>query len=263
MKKLIPWALLLILALPCAWAEEIRYEGAGYATPEEAVQAYGEAFARGDVTGMIATFAVETYVDRMDPAAYLQYVRRYRWYDGRPMLPLPLREGYPRQLRVLDCVSALTESFGRQYAVMSGVSKMEDDPKYGGGMYFTPNDGERIQEFLETAAGCVWPGEVTVGPVLGRDVSSRIDWGKRFDENMDQILSYLGGDEMAVAAVTLRIGGTDYLQIMQCVRYGEKWYNQALGGYAASYLTAVVDAFRDYLNTCGLIPADEALALLP
>ncbi len=46
------------------------YEGAGYATPEEAVQAYITARQAGDVSAMLSTFAIETYVDSYDAEAF-------------------------------------------------------------------------------------------------------------------------------------------------------------------------------------------------
>ena len=98
MKKLIVCLLALCLLLPAAWAEEFRYEGDGYATADEAAVAYANAFARGDVMGMLSTFAVESYVDHFDSEAYLSYIRIYRPTNAQAMLPLPYQEGYGRQL---------------------------------------------------------------------------------------------------------------------------------------------------------------------
>ena len=71
MKKPIVFLLILALAcsfLPFAAAESGRLEGAGYDTPEEALLAYIDALNRGDVGGMLSTFALESYVEHADPS---------------------------------------------------------------------------------------------------------------------------------------------------------------------------------------------------
>ncbi len=264
MKKLAVCLVALCLLLSAAWAEDGTWESAGYASPEEAVLAYGEAFAKGDVMEMISTFAVESYVDHMDSKEYMLYYRTYATTRSDAMLPLPYTEGYARQLRVLDRVSSLLNSLKQQYFAMSGMQTAEADyAKAGTGMIlFSADNADMADAFLDAAKDTVWPGDVAVGPVLGRDVSAQIDWGQSYDKNVASLCAYAGGDEAVTVAVTLRIDGVDYLQLMLCVRYGDTWYNQALGGFAANYITARFNVLSDFQYACGLIPADAAMELL-
>ena len=43
-----------------------RMEGSGFASPEDAVTAYLEAMKAGDLSGMLSTFAIETYIQNVD-----------------------------------------------------------------------------------------------------------------------------------------------------------------------------------------------------
>ena len=264
MKRIVVWVLLLMLLAPCVRAEGASFEGPGYATPEEAALAYAEAFARGDVMSMVSTFAVETYVEHFDAEAYLLDRQGYSTNYADPILPLPLETGYGRALRLTDRVSGILDSFDRQYAAMSGIAALENEymnPNMGR-VAFRPDQPEILEGFLEEAAGCAWPGEATVGKVLGRDVSGSVQWGESYDKYLATVCAYAGCDEAVTVAPILRIDGVDYLQTMVCVRYGETWYNFALSGWLGSYLSVVIKEFKDYSRTCGLFPAGPALALL-
>lgn len=264
MKRIVVFALLLMLLAPCARAEGASFEGEGYAAPEDAALAYAEAFARGDVMGMVSTFAVETYVEHFDAKAYLLDRQGYSTHYADPLLAIPLETGYGQALRVTDRASGILDSFDQQYAAMSGMVDLENEylnPNMGR-VAFRPDQPEILEEFLEAAAGCVWPGEVTAGQVLGRDLSGSVQWGDSYDKYLATVCAYAGCDEAVTVAPLLRIDGVDYLQLMVCVRYGETWYNFALSGWLGSYLLVAVPEFRNYRNACGLLPAGPALALL-
>ena len=63
--------LLVSFVLPVS---AVTYEGAGFSSPEEAVEAYLEYMNQGDIQGMLSCFAIESYVEHMDPEAYLTYI---------------------------------------------------------------------------------------------------------------------------------------------------------------------------------------------
>lgn len=261
MKKWIACLLALLLIVPCAHAEDFSFEGEGYFTPEEAALAYAEAFARGDVMGMLSTFAVETYVDHFDSAAYLSYIQIYRPEGQQAVLPLPYQEGYGRQLRVVDRASSIFSDFTNQYIAMSGIGEAASDPRMNGIM-FSRDDPESLNAFLDTAARNAWPGSVTVGQVIARAATKDVQFGRRYSKSMDSIRAYAGCDETAAVGVMLLIDGQSYIQLLQCIRYGEKWYNHVLGGNAGSYISMTLNSARFSGGRTGLFPADEVLSLL-
>ena len=66
-KKIIVGLLTIVMSAmmitePVFASEPLYREGDGYSSPQEAAQAYIEAFASNDVEGIIKTFAIETYV---------------------------------------------------------------------------------------------------------------------------------------------------------------------------------------------------------
>ena len=263
MKKMIVCLLALCLLLPAACAESAVYEGAGYDTPEDAVLAYANAFAKGDVMEMLSTFAVESYVDHFDSKAYFSYIRVYQPMNSAPLLALPDSSEYMRQLRILDQVSSILAGFSRQYVVASGILDLTSDTVRGAyTMSFKPEEPEALDAFLAKTAECVWPGEVTVGPVWNRALFEMRDWGKGYGRYFEYLRAYTGCDEAATVAVVLRIDGMDYLQVMQCVRYGDKWYNQSMSGYVFNAFSAGLSGDTDWYYACGLVPAAD-MALLP
>ena len=52
----------------------VKVEGPGYTSAEEAARAYAEALKAGDLNAMLSTFAVESYVEHFDMAAYIEDV---------------------------------------------------------------------------------------------------------------------------------------------------------------------------------------------
>ena len=50
-------------------------EDAGFDSPYDAVQSYIDALNAGDVSAMLSTFAIETYVDNMDAAEAIDRIR--------------------------------------------------------------------------------------------------------------------------------------------------------------------------------------------
>ena len=87
-------------------AADVRLEREGYESPEEAVVAYLEALKKGDVEGMLATFAIETYVSEMDAQADLARMGSFQPGYG---MRQPLGGEYQRQVAVAARYGQLAE----------------------------------------------------------------------------------------------------------------------------------------------------------
>ena len=72
-----------------------RLEGNGYDSPEDAVLAYIEALNRGDVGGMLSTFALESYVEHADPSVQINVRGFFLTHD---LLSIPCPDDYSRSL---------------------------------------------------------------------------------------------------------------------------------------------------------------------
>ena len=85
MKKLISFflALTILLAAFCAFAEEpaantaIRYEGAGFDTPEDAVACYMNGLKNLDFEQMLSAYAWETLASHYSVEKFLQRIKAY------------------------------------------------------------------------------------------------------------------------------------------------------------------------------------------
>ena len=88
--------LVLCLMLPlCACGKKASIEGKGYDTPEEAIVAYAEAIKTGDLSKLMATHAVETYVDRYDLE---ENIERNHVYSYLLDCPMPNDDAYSRDM---------------------------------------------------------------------------------------------------------------------------------------------------------------------
>ena len=262
MKRILCCLLAMLLLMPCAFAEDASYESVGYASPEEAVTAYAAAFAEGDVMGMISTFAVETYVDCFDSQKYIEHMRIYNWNDNDAVLNLPTVNEYNRQLRVLSRVSSILRGFNSQYIALCGVTAAQTDIKRGyGAVTFEKDDAEAISGFLELVTNTAWPGSVAAGPVWDSGVAKAYDWGKGYDRQLESQRGYLCCDELADVGVALEIDGKSYLQVMQCVRYGDRWYNLTAHGYLAILLETRLQYSSSNI-LYGLLPMEDVLSFM-
>ena len=206
-----------------------RMEGPGYDTPEEAVLAYIDAMNRGDVGGMLSTFAIETYTDHADPELWLRYSRNVTVYDL--FKSVPITDEFSRSLLAVNRRESIERSLKTSYAL------------YGAGDYYPDHmrlsSAEEVRGLAEqfrksplhepsgnvTFAGWISPVSLTGGlitkPQAGRD----------FIES----LAYTGADDFTELVAELRVNGAMALQPMTCARYGDRWYNLDFSTQTAGY----------------------------
>lgn len=204
-------------------------EGAGFATPQEAATAYVEALAACDIPTALSTFAVETYVECLDSEEYLGRVRfaqltTHQWLPANS----PLRTSLLIEQRRADIIKVMYNmylyysTYGTEY---SGI---------GENMTLSfPNDDE-LNAFIaffdrDIVAGLLGRMQIK-GAYLTSDaaVAAVIPDGYN-SESMQNTRrgrqAYYGADELADVIVVLDIDGMQYLQFMECARYGDVWYN--------------------------------------
>ena len=227
MKKLPVVLLILLLALGlfvCANAEEnvpaaTRLEGPGYDTPEEAVMAYIDAMNRGDVSGMLSTFAIESYVAYADPVLRLQYLGRYQMYNA--WSTTPLKDEFVRSLAVINRGNYIAGLFKQSYLAYA----LKEDYSAFAKQDTAAARAELEEQFraspLNNMAGHVefvrWvsPAALTEGKIMKPGIGG----------DTIEMLASAGGDDYTELVAELRINGLPACQAMQCVRYRDRWYN--------------------------------------
>ncbi len=194
-----------------------RLEGEGFGSPEEAVMAYIEAMNRGDVRGMLSTFAVESWTEHGDPWVRLEQMgvfnARYIATQGGAM---PYVNSYVRSLTARARYGALCETLTGCY--MKAATWTDERLLLG--------EPEDVTAFLE---------QIRQSPLY--ELAGNVEFGIWLDPVVltdGRILEVpgiadsdpvSGGDETAEVAALITVKGRNALQTMRCVRYGDRWYN--------------------------------------
>ena len=224
-----------------------KCEGPGFATPDEAVRAYVEGFNAADINAMLSTFAVETYVDRADVAAAAERVKSFMasyYYTVPPVGPLI------RNLLVERRRNEITQSV---YFAWLYFTTMGTDLKgMGTGMVVKLDTDISLEEYLDIMQASPveqWVGNIDLIAVCSPDdplISDLVPaafYSQSSRANMAKLQKTCGGDELAERVAILDINGTEAVQFMQCVRYGDKWYNRTTSSMLANMMG--LEAYRN------------------
>ena len=232
MKKLLAILMALALLAPAALAEN-RHEGEGYDTPEEAVMAYVEALNRGDVDDMMATFAMETFVDHCDADAYLT---RMRASNPTTIYGVPVSGAYSRSLLINERYAQIVNVLMRQYmeisASMNGMSIALDDAQAR----------EEMEARFANSPANAWEGNAAfvnwINPAL---LNEKIVYPMNMANSATQTAHY-GADDIDWKVALLNLNGAPAVLFMQCAKYGDRWYNAELGGLPGMVLGLTVQS---------------------
>ena len=220
MKKLLAILTVLALLAPAALAE-IRHESEGYDSPEAAVEAYVEALNRGDADGMISAFALETFVDHCDAEAAMQ---RLQSISPVTFITMPVNGAYSRSLLINARRAQITNSLMQQYIQIS--AHLEN-------MTVPLQDAAARQEMLDRFANSpanAWEGNVKlVGWVNPALLSDKIAYPMNMVSAMLQS-AYYDPDDLAWEVARINVAGEDAVLLVQCAKYGDRWYIAELGG---------------------------------
>ena len=245
MKKLLVCLLALLLAAAPALGEGTEtgaLEGPGFGSAEEAVTAYLEAMKNGDLEGMLATFAIETYVAEMDAHADLARMGVFQPSYGMRM---PLGGDYQQQVAVAARYGQLAESLAYQWMLFSWPEGYEE---FGGTTISLTEDGAAeafLTNLAENDAAARWQEMEVVGFVEPELMSTQYLDGA--ESRARQAASY-GCDEIVSVVAKLDIGGEEWYQCMDVACYGGKWHNLSFVGYIGHLMGLS-------LYSGGLVPA--------
>ena len=176
---------------------EFKCEGAGFDSPDDAVQSYIDALNAGDVSAMLSTFAIETYVDNMDAA---EAIDRIRSINAAGYYTVPVVGPYIRGIlieRRRDEISRLLYYSWLYYTTVgtdfSDLGKMSP---------MAVNDQDALDRYLDvmqTSPVETWPGHISVTAVYTpEDIRSSVPaayFNEQTHKNMekqriDLIISY-------------------------------------------------------------------------
>ena len=181
-------------------------EGRGFSSPEAAAESYLEALRRGDLDGMLAAFAVESYVEHLDQAAYLDAYRAYIVQSAGLPDDNALAADLNTDLRKQNIVNAITQQY---LTVTAATPELAQELMWN----VTLEDGMTGRDFLATYVNPqarTWLSEMEIGEAT-------------FDAGY-QNTDYLNADDVVYGSIPVEIGGRQCLFALQAASYGGRWY---------------------------------------
>lgn len=220
-------------------------EGPGYDTADAALEAYIAALNQGDIDGMIATFAIESYVDNFDTKAHIERLKSFS-----PLNPFysvyELADGseFDRDIRIKE----------REASIMYYYSKMlsqrivqHDD------RIISLQDDDEIDAFMKEIEKSEffddWKNMEFVKMVDPEAVCGTYGTEQFKTSIMRQAKPYGCNDIRDVCAL-VKIGKEKYYQTAMCGEYNGRWYIITCMGNLSSLIGLPADSW-------GLVPCSE------
>ena len=217
---------MIILAGTCGSAFSETIEGPGYATSTEAALAYLDHFSHGDLEGMIATYAVETYVDHINIDTYAENMKYYLSLYPSFVYSLPDESEYLHQLNVLKRQMNIIDLFVRQAMVMGyGRDTIGSNLK----------DKEQYEAYVSAFQNKAWPKSDSQAEMAAYSAQELFEEVLNVPEKYQEYMEYqqrsydmniarYGCDDLDSMITFVSFDGEFYIQFLTCAKYGEKWY---------------------------------------
>ena len=220
---------LLLPALACASASpQPVYEHPGWETAEDAVQNYLEGLKNGDVSQMLDSFSIETYIDRFDLTAYFERFkailpgtsREVKLYSTNPFfrqLNIEARRG-----EIMRMITMQVMSF--EWPEMDHTKSIPQGQAYDA----------TIQAMLAVHVPTL--SDLSFEAFLDPAALSDVYESPANRGNHEKQLALLGTEEIKSVAARFTAGGGTYLFCCDAARYGDKWYISSFGGNIGALL---------------------------
>lgn len=219
-------------------------EGNGYDSAEEAVNAYIEALTKGDISDIIATFAVETYVENINTEEYLSQLGVYSIAINAGN-QIPSHDSkYELQIMAYSRAGSIAETSLYQMEYYYGFDDITTITSF--------NDNTEVESYIEDMENYNFDEIISavkfiefIEPEILSDTYS-----DRTAQALSNWKNRYGFDNYQDIVAHITIENKDYLLIIGCAQYDNRWYNLSFQGLLANYL-----GMSNYAG--GLIAYDE------
>lgn len=238
MKKIISLVLAVVLCLSlCACGGQQTIEGKGYDSPEAALTGYAQALKTGNVPGVLSTFAVETYVEHFDLAAYWNHMGTVP-PSGKNRLDSI--DSYTTGINLINRQHEITGHLTNLYTTISmgeDVSSLSMGIRFNGEPY--DNAGELMDELMMDD----WMATLSKMEFDGtffylEDVVGNAETVDKARENLRKQCDYYGCEEIVPLALEIKLDGETYWLCVDVACYNGKWYNLQPFGTVGLFLGA-------------------------
>lgn len=219
---------------------EPKIEGSGFETPEEAVLAFLEALKKGDVSQILSTFAVETYVENYNTKMQFEELN---CYIQQSSLPLLNTDEYSHDINLLYRQKTIAQELTNLY-----LTVVLDGWEDGNGDFIRPGEAaaySSIDELLSDMENTDWMSLIAELNVDAANIYTPEeifdDLDKSVADKIEEIIAKiqerLGCDDSTVRFADITIGGVDYYLCMHVACYNDRWYNTNQGSIVTTIIT--------------------------
>lgn len=197
-----------------------KYEGEGFATPEEALSFYMEGFKNLDFSQILGAFAWETQIERMSLQTYFE---RMTAYSPAVMPRMPSVNGFMSSANV---ESLRANQVRYLYSAIEYYILGEEAP-HGMTIPFDKDDPEAIPSFLAKFDNGRLEKltEMTNIRFLSPDeVTGNLFSNERNQESFRKQTAYYNADEVVNIIGIADVGKETFACCPTIARYGDRWY---------------------------------------
>ena len=214
-----------------------RIEGPGFDSAKEAVEAYLEALSNADLDAMIATFAIESFVENYDLAAMIERIRSYSAFTMQQALPTSddFHIGFNIEKRRGDVAQNIKMQYMSLFmpeAVNGGLPLRMQSSE--------PREVNQLIRMMSNPSYFASLRNMELIEFVSPEWFSDRYMHETNQENIDRNRQLIGADEIEHVVARVRIDRQVYFFNFETVRYGERWYINFLGGNVAILLNACI-----------------------
>lgn len=222
----------------------VRTEAGGYDTPEKAVAAYLDGLKNTDITQMIETFAVESYVENYDFQAQLE---RLKAYTPMKDIKFPASTPLSRALNIENRRNSVSDSITRQYLTLCC-------PDLDQIQIISVEDAAAAADFteaLEQQVKSFKPESIKLLGFIPPEELSEHYSVETNQKNMSTLADIYGAEKLESRAAVFELSGKPYLMCLDAVCYQGRWHILQLNGNIG-ILFGISNQFE------GTVPLSEA-----
>lgn len=206
--------------------EQLRVEGEGFDTPQQAAANYLEGFKAHDMEQMISTFAVESYAEHYNMQAELEWMQSYIFTQEDVSLP-PVNDfvkdmiNYERKAQMIADILAQ----GNALYLLDEYYRNDSDVA----QEYEPFDWEELTEKIDLDS-------IQILGYLPLESLSDSVATEYLTKTQSRNAEIYGADETENCVIVYEYDGDKYCLFMETVKYNGKWYNYKIGDQVSGVL---------------------------
>ena len=213
-----------------------KLEGNGFSSPEAAITAFAEALQKGSVDEMIATYAIESYVEHFD---FENYLRKYPaiYFNTDVAINTQNSNRFAYEVSKYTQLAVISLEIRRAYCNLLGLDTNNSYKLY---------DEQTLADMVELVSAPDFHqklSEMKIGDVLTKDDFTFLYAKEGYEQSLDDMLSYLDASELCDLVLEINFAGEEYYLFMRTAKIDGKWYNITTASLLVFYVIENEDVY--------------------